>query len=201
MKSLGLKILVVGEMQTNCYLVFDKKSREAVIIDPGEDVDYIERVILERELKPLKIIATHGHFDHILGAFELRLAFKIPFLINKKDEFLVKSMKKRAEFFLETKDSLNTIIDGSLEEEDEVTVGEGKLTVIETSGHTPGSISFWNKKEKIVFSGDLIFKDKTFGETGHKYSSLNKVLESISKIKSLPKGTTLYPGHGEEFKL
>lgn len=188
-------------MQTNCYLVFDEKSQKGIIIDPGEDADYIQQIILDNGIIPMLIIATHGHFDHILAVSELKLAFKIPFLIHKKDEFLVKSMKKRAEFFLKTKVDPNPSVDGFLEEGREISVGKNNFVVLETAGHTPGSISLFCDEEKIVFSGDLIFADGTYGKNDHKYSDPDKMLKSVWKIQSLPESTTLYPGHGEQFKL
>lgn len=196
-----IKKLIVGSMQTNCYLVFDKKTREGIIIDPGDDAEYIEQVVLSSGIVPKLIIATHGHFDHILAVNELQLAFKIPFLINKKDEFLVKSMKKRAEFFLKRKIDLNPIVNRFLEERQEMSVGEGKFIVFATPGHTPGSISLVCKNPKIAFVGDLLFKDGTFGRSDHEYSNSEDLKKSVSKIYSLAKGTVFYPGHGEEFSL
>ena len=82
--------LIVGQLQTNCYLVWDKKTREGIIIDPGDDAEYIISRIKDLEIKPQMILATHGHFDHVLAVLELKLAFKIPFLLHRKDLFLVK---------------------------------------------------------------------------------------------------------------
>ena len=76
--------LIVGQLQTNCYLVWDRTTRQGIIIDPGDDAEYILNRIRDLEMKPLYILATHGHFDHVLAVFELKLAFKIPFLIHHR---------------------------------------------------------------------------------------------------------------------
>ncbi len=89
--------LPVGQLATNCYLVIDGK--ETLIIDPGDDADYIQRILNDEEVSLSKIIATHAHYDHILAATELKLAYKIPFMMHQKDEFLLKEMAKSAKYF------------------------------------------------------------------------------------------------------
>src|SRR3989344_147687 len=92
--------LPVGQMQANCYLVYDKKSLKTLIIDPGDDADYIERIISDHSLIPQAIIATHGHFDHIMAVTELVFAYTIPFKINCEDKFLIKNMFASAKHFI-----------------------------------------------------------------------------------------------------
>jgi glyoxylase-like metal-dependent hydrolase (beta-lactamase superfamily II) len=90
--------LQVGELKANCYLVYDLKTKECVIIDPGDEAEFIETKILENNLKPILAISTHGHFDHTLASLELKLAYKIPFLINKKDKFLITRADSSADY-------------------------------------------------------------------------------------------------------
>lgn len=198
MEELLVKPLVVGQLQTNCYLVMDTKRRETVIIDPGDDATYIADVVREEGMRPTHIIATHGHFDHILGAFELQQAYDIPFLIHQKDDFLVKRMKETARHFLGIDiPDLPPEIKGYVKETDEITVCAYTLHVLETPGHTPGSICLYSPQGKFMLTGDTLFAEGAVGRTDFAYSSFAKLRDSISNILSYPEETILYPGHGD----
>ncbi len=188
--------LMVGKLQTNCYLVWDEKNREAIIIDPGDDADFIIRKIQDLELKPKLILVTHGHFDHVLGVPELKLAFQIPFLMHKKDMFLLKRSQKTAKFFTGQETDPPLKPDQFIKEKDEIKFGKKKLKVIETPGHSPGGVSFFNRG--VLFSGDTLFK-QGIGRTDFEYASGEQLLSSIkNKLFKLPSETKVYPGHGEE---
>ncbi|MDP3998655.1 MAG: MBL fold metallo-hydrolase [bacterium] len=198
MGNLGLRILPVGQLETNCYLVFDREASEGLIIDPGDDADYIMRAIGDEKIRPLKILATHGHFDHLLGATELQLNYQIPFLIHSKDKFLVKSAQRSAEHFLVSEKILPPPeIDEFLKEGQKISFGKYQLEVMETPGHTPGGVCFHLKKDNILFCGDTVFKEGV-GRTDFSYSSSGDLEKSLQRIFSLPEETTLYPGHGEQ---
>lgn len=190
-----IETLVVGQLQTNCYLVFDKETRKAVIIDPGDDVEFITQKIKDLDLEPQFILVTHGHFDHILGVLELKLTFKIPFLAHKKDEFLIKRASKTADYFVKGESNLTPKIDKYIKEGDQIVFGKkGELRVVETPGHSPGGVVFLT--EGVCFSGDTLFK-QAIGRTDYSYGSSKDLLESLKKIFKLPKETIIYPGHGE----
>jgi len=189
--------VIVGQLATNCYLLWDEEGLEAVIIDPGDDADYIIRRIGDFNLSPRFILATHGHFDHILGVTELKLAFNIPFLIHQKDLFLVKRAGKTAKFFTGIGEEPFLPPDGFIKEGDKIVFGKESLKVIETPGHTPGSVSFYSSG--FLFSGDLIFAEGV-GRTDFAYSSKEELQKSIKEVLKLPEETTIYLGHGEEFK-
>lgn len=198
-KGLAMKTLVVGQLQSNCYLIWDTDSLEALIVDPGDNGDYIATVIQDLRLRPTQIIATHGHFDHILAAFELQRAFQIPFLIDKQDVFLLKRMRATAGHFLgyqvtdpppEPTRYLNDFRS--------IQIGTCNITVIPTPGHTPGSISLYAKEQKWLFTGDTIFADGGVGRTDFPYASTTDLAQSIKKIFKLPENVRLYPGHGRE---
>ena len=189
----------LGTMAANCYLVYDEEG-STIIIDPGDEAEFISRVILEKGLKPQKIIATHGHFDHCLAAPELKLAFGLEFLANKKDSFLISKMPERAKKYLgET--ALPLKIDSNIKAGGRLKLGKHVLEVIGTPGHTPGSISLVERKEKIVFVGDLVFKDGSIGRYDFGYSDKEGLKISVAKILALPGETIIYPGHGEEFTV
>jgi hydroxyacylglutathione hydrolase len=196
--SIGVKKLVVGQLETNCYLVFDSKTRKAIIIDPGDDADYIIRILSDLEVKPLKIVATHGHLDHILAVTELKLAYNIPFLIHRADEFLLKRVRPTTKHFLGTEADPTLPVDDYLKEGDKLAIDNCELKIITTPGHTPGSVSLYSKKAGIVFVGDLIFAGGGLGRTDFQYASFDDLKKSIEKILKLPKETIVYSGHGEE---
>ncbi|HJX45555.1 MAG TPA: MBL fold metallo-hydrolase [Patescibacteria group bacterium] len=197
----NIERLIVGEFNTNCYLLYDKLSKKTLIIDPGDDPDYIISSILKLNLKPFGILATHGHFDHILGAFEVQKAFKIPFMINKNDLFLLKDMSKRAKYFLKFKSDPSPDVDKFLYDGLKIRIGDNEVKVIETPGHTPGSISLYIRSLKVIFVGDLVFEGKSLGRTDFKYSCYEDLIKSLKKIVALPINTVVYPGHGNSIKI
>ncbi len=196
-----IKKLVVGQLQTNCYLVFDRSTSKAIIIDPGDDVDYIFQTIADLNLKPIKIIATHGHFDHLLAVKELKLAYKIPFLMHKKDEVFLKRMRRSCKFFNNFDPGPPPKVDKYLKEKDKLTIGHQSLDIIATPGHTPGSLSLYSNEANILFVGDLIFAGNGVGRTDSPYASQTDLKKSIKKILKLPKNTAVYSGHGQDFSL
>lgn len=189
--------LIVGQLQTNCYLVWEKKTNEGVIIDPGDDAEYILNRLRDLEIKPQMILATHGHFDHVLAVFELKMALKIPFLIHPQDLFLLKRADKTADYFTGIKDGFVPSADGFLKENEKISFGQNsQLKVIETPGHSPGGVAFFSRG--VLFSGDTLFK-QSVGRTDFSYCSQPDLIKSIkNKLFKLPNETVVYPGHGEE---
>jgi hydroxyacylglutathione hydrolase len=199
--------LTLGELDTHCYLVWCDQTLECLIIDPGATGEYISETILRLQLKPLAILLTHGHFDHCLGALEVKLNFSLPLLLHQKDLFLLRLAQKSAEHWL--KHSVDPIPDpdGFLDPSSILSFGEERLIVIETPGHTPGSICFLHEptpankdafmfaQPPLLFSGDTLFKDSV-GSTNHRYSNVLSLSKSIEKLKKLPAETVVYPGHG-----
>ncbi len=187
--------LQVGQLAANCYLVWDETTLETLIIDPGDDADYIGRRINDFNLSPKLIIATHGHFDHVLAVTELKLAFNIPFLIHQADLPLLKRATASAKYFMGVPADPILLADQYLKEGDIVKFGQEKLKVLATPGHTPGGISLVG--DGLVFTGDTLFY-QAVGQTDHRYSSKEALLASIkNKLLALPDETIVYPGHGE----
>lgn len=177
-----IQTLVVGSMAANCYILDD------IIIDPGDDAEYI----MSHIKKPSLIVATHGHFDHIMAAYALTLAFGIPFAMHRDDEFLLANMQKSAKHFLK----LSSIdppprITRYLSDGDVI----GGLTVKHTPGHTPGSICLVGKD--FLVTGDTIFAGGAVGRTDFSYSNRQALEKSLQDILAFPKDTRLLPGHGE----
>ena len=94
--SVFVRKFTVGQMQENCYVLIDSESREALVIDPGDDASYLAEQINKEEAKPVAILATHGHFDHVLAALELQLIYQVPFRMSQDDQFLLDRMSETA---------------------------------------------------------------------------------------------------------
>lgn len=196
---LDITTLTVGQMATNCYLVTDPHTHECVIIDPGDDAEYISEVVSRHNAHPTMIVATHGHFDHIMAAFALQLAYKIPVAMHPEDTFLVSRMRSSAQHFLGLSEiDPEPTVTVSLDNRSSVSVGSERLLVVHTPGHTPGSICLYGKKNGVLFCGDTIFDEGAIGSVDHAYSSRESIRRSIKKILAYPESTRLLPGHGEE---
>lgn len=184
-----LKLLTVGELQVNCYILADENTREAIIIDPGAEPQTIKKCISRNNVKPLFIVNTHGHADHI-GANKF---LNLPVWIHRLDkDFLIDPNKNLSSAFgveVTSPEAANLIKDG-----DEIKAGGIKLLVIHTPGHTPGGISL--KTDNMIFTGDALFCEG-IGRTDFPYASEKELLESIAqRILTLPNDTIIYPGHG-----
>lgn len=193
--------LIVGQMRSNCYLVKDKKSSETLIIDPGDDGEYIVEQLTRLTCVPKLIIATHGHFDHIMAVLTISLTFQIPFRLNYKDQFLVDKMRENARYFLGIDPGPPPLIGQDLPDKDQLQLGDINFTVIETPGHTPGSVCLYDKRYNILLCGDLIFAKGGVGRTDFSYSDQNDFNRSLLKIFNLDDKTEVYPGHGSTFKI
>lgn len=218
---MSVETLVVGQLSTNCYLFYGEDSRHCFIIDPGDDGDYIIRKIKDLDLKPQAILTTHGHFDHVLAVTELKLAFNIPFYLHKADLAILKRTQSTAKYFTGIEPDPPAKVDKYLKHGQVLKLDkfdrcsdltlEGKsnklsskavesLKVLETPGHTPGSLSYLARdrvSNKIIFVGDLIFAGGGYGRTDLKGGDFNALQKSIKKILSLPPETIIYPGHGK----
>lgn len=196
---LRVTTLTVGQMATNCYLLSDSETHECVIVDPGDDAEYITDKIMTLGLTPTHIIATHGHFDHVMAAFVLKINFNIPFCMNEKDIFLVERMQSTAKHFLEVASvDPPPKIDRTIEDKDILDVGSVPVSIIGLPGHTPGSVGLYEKKSGVMLTGDTLFAEGAVGRTDHEYADRAMLRASISKILRLPVSTRLLPGHGEE---
>lgn len=197
---LQLRRLTLGQLSTNCYVIYDPQNKEAIIVDPADDADYVTRVLFDLRLTPTKIVATHGHFDHVLAVMELKLDYNIPFCMNKKDDFLVKKIGSLSKYDSSYKDQLVPTTDENLDIR--CSMGNNwNITVIPTPGHTPGSMTLYYKKGKFALVGDTIFAKGGLGRVDFSYSDPSKLKASVYKLMLLPDDTVIYPGHGSSFIL
>jgi hydroxyacylglutathione hydrolase len=192
--GLAVKQLTLGEMGTNCYLAWDDETMEAIIIDPADEGGFITEQIQELELIPEVIVLTHGHFDHILGLLELKLNLEIPVIVHEADVFLLEKAQESARHWLKREVDPIPAPDQFLRGHDILSFGDIELKILETPGHTPGSVCLYN--DEVIFTGDTLFADGV-GRTDFKYSDRELLQKSIQKIRKLPKNLIMYPGHGE----
>ncbi len=195
-ESLQIERLIVGQMSTNCYLLTNSLTKDTLIIDPGDDAQYIERIITDKNYKVTAIICTHGHFDHCLSVYELKGAYDVPFYIHTEDRFLLSRMRFGAKKYLGLKADPIPKVDKYLKDRQEISLGKLQLLILHTPGHTPGSICIYHKKSQLLITGDLIFADGGVGRTDFAYSDSQKLYRSLKKIFQLPGNTIIYPGHG-----
>ena len=186
--------IIVGVLQVNCYLFYDETSKECLIIDPGSDADKICKVIDNNSLKPAIIVNTHYHFDHTGANRSIKNRYDIPIAIGEKDAPLLKDAYKAAlEFMIHAE--MSPKADILFKEGDTLSVGEKIFEVLETPGHTQGSVCLYSKKEKILFSGDTLFYESV-GRWDFKDGDKKLLFQSLDKILNLPQQVIVYPGHG-----
>lgn len=186
-------IIVVGALETNCYLAYCDETKACAIIDPGAQSELIFPEIYEAGLKPVMIINTHGHVDHTGANRDMKDKFGVPLLIHAADAgMLSKNQFLELSLFLAAKDSPpadRTFADG-----EEIRIGNGALRVLHTPGHTPGSVSL--RADGFLFSGDTLFFEG-LGRTDLPGGSQKQIEESIrTKIMTLPDALLVLPGHG-----
>jgi hydroxyacylglutathione hydrolase len=188
-----LKILTVGALETNCYILGDEKTKQGVVIDPGGDFEIIEEHLKKLKLEVKYIILTHGHVDHIGALARLKKATKAEILIHSKDSPMLYDPNQNLSIFSGDK-IIATNADKTLEEGDIIQCGGIQLEVLHTPGHTPGGISLVT--DKMIFTGDTLFCG-SIGRTDFPGSSYQKLISSIKdKLLNKDDDFIIYPGHG-----
>lgn len=182
----------LGILEANCYLVYDEASGEGVIIDPGGDTTPLRQEIERHRVTIKAILNTHGHFDHSAGNAELA-SFGVPLGIHPDDHDLLMEGGGAAWFGFPTVPTMQPTI--ALTEGFEYPVGNLCLRVLETPGHTPGSICLYSPEENALLTGDTLFADG-IGRTDLPGGDPRVMTASLARLLTLPPETTIYPGHG-----
>lgn len=194
MDGLKIKTLSVGPLATNCYILIE--DGRCLVIDPGGDPAAILAEMDSGQIETCAILLTHAHFDHTGGAAALQKETGAPVLVGAADEGLLRDPGWMRQFMSPSGSALRDI--KVLWEGQEVTLGKTVLTVWETPGHSPGSLTFAEgppRSPSAVFSGDLIFR-RGIGRTDLPGGDHSLIRKSILRILALPKDTVIYPGHG-----
>jgi len=195
-----LRSFKVGEIKTNCYLLMDKRTKKAVVIDPGAHSEELIAEIKELGAEVKHIIITHGHWDHIGGVNVLKEFTDAEVLAHTKAKNFLTD--ERLNFsHLYHKKHVTVYPDRYLEENMAIHIGDLKLSVIHTPGHTPGCICLYEHNKKILFSGDLLFKS-TVGRSDLPGGDFHTLISSLrNKILPLSDVIEVYPGHGVKTTL
>jgi len=189
------EILPVGPLQCNCSVIGDDVSHEAIVIDPGDDIEDVLAVVRKHKLQVKQIVITHAHIDHVGGAMKLRAATGAPILLNQNDYELLKMLDVQAAWIgMAPPDKVE--IDQSVGQADTVKVGSLVADVIHTPGHTEGSVCLYFPVENKLIAGDTLFAG-SIGRTDLPGGSMQKILRSLhDKVLALPDETIVVPGHG-----
>lgn len=189
------EILPVGPLLCNCSVVGDEQSREAMVIDPGDEVEQVLAVLQRHGLTVKQIVITHAHIDHIGGAAKLKRLTGAPVLLNANDQALLKMLDVQAGW-LGMRPPEETAIDASLTTGDKLQTGNLVADVLHTPGHTEGSICLYFACDKKLIAGDTLFAG-SIGRTDLPGGSYKKIMASLQgPVLALPDETIVVPGHG-----
>ncbi|UKK49908.1 MBL fold metallo-hydrolase [Prevotella sp. E13-17] len=200
MSQFDVKTFTVNPLQENCYIVCDE-SKECVIIDCGaffqEERDAVIYYIRDKKLKPIHLLCTHAHFDHVFGADTIYQHFGLKPKMHQHDEFLYNATNEQTLAVMGIATNLQVPPCGTfLNDGDIICFGNHKLKVLHVPGHSPGSVLFYCEKEKVVFSGDTLFR-MSVGRTDLQRGSWTELMNSMENVVAkLPADTIVYTGHG-----
>ena len=185
---------------TNCYIIVDEKTKEAMIIDPGADSDTIINMLNILEAKVKYIYLTHCHTDHIGAVNDIKEICNGKVLIHRKESENLNNSDINLTYYIGIPD-IDLETDSRVDDEDLIHIGEIEFKVIHTPGHTTGGTCLYCEKEQMLFSGDTLFRG-TWGRTDLPTGSMQEIISSITnKLMTLPEDTIVYPGHGKPTKI
>jgi len=185
-----IKTLPLGQLETNCYIVTDPETLDCVVIDPGDESNVILSYLEENQLKPQAIFLTHGHHDHFLAAEALALETGVKIYINRRDTD-TDGPPQTYRFRVTPETAFYA-------EGDEIRIGGLTFHVMETPGHSPGSVTL--QCEDALFTGDCLFRDSC-GRTDLPGGDMETIMESLRRLGSLEGDIEVYPGHMDSSTL
>jgi hydroxyacylglutathione hydrolase len=194
--------LVNGALEENCYFLHAEGRNEGVLIDPGSSPEQLRRGLDQAGLRPVLLLATHGHFDHIGAAQDLAEAYRSPFAMSRLDEALLDTLVDTSAFY-GLGETRRPRVDLWLDPATKLDRAGLSIKILATPGHTPGGLCFWHAESRSLFSGDSLFAGSV-GRSDFDGSSHAQLIASIRReLLSLPDpdGIRVYPGHGEATTL
>jgi glyoxylase-like metal-dependent hydrolase (beta-lactamase superfamily II) len=190
------EILAVGPLQCNCSIIGDETTHEAMVIDPGDDIEDVLARVRKHNLQVKQIVITHAHIDHVGGAMKLRTATGAAILLNQNDYALLKMLDVQAAWIGMPAPG-KVEIDRSVNSGDTISAGSHEAKILHTPGHTEGSICLYFEAEKKLIAGDTLFA-RSIGRTDLPGGSMQKIMRSLhGTVLCLPDETVVIPGHGE----
>lgn len=193
---MDLQEMTLGQVQTNCYLIGNEKTKEAVVIDPADEGAYIAKRLRSLGYELKAILLTHGHFDHITGAEELRSLTGAEIYAYEGEKELLADPKLNCSSI--AGHTVSLIPDKFFKDKDQLELAGFTFEVLFTPGHTSGSVCFYLKSEGILFSGDTLFQESV-GRSDLPTGNGRRLVKSVNE-RLLPLGENIlvYPGHGED---
>ncbi|NOZ26371.1 MAG: MBL fold metallo-hydrolase [Nitrospirae bacterium] len=191
---MGLEIrdLVVGPLEVNCYILHDSESKEAIVVDPGDEPERILDLLKPDGLEVTHIVCTHTHFDHVGAIPELKEATKARIVIHEKESEIYEAARDMAAFWGYDVDPLPPP-DVFVSEGDEIKTGNLMFRIMHTPGHSPGGICLYGNG--VVVTGDTLFAGSV-GRTDFPGGDPDLLKESFRRLIALPEETVVLPGHG-----
>lgn len=186
------KRLVLGDLETNCYLVWADNG-EGIVIDPADNASDILNAIQKEGITVKAVVLTHAHFDHMLAAEDLCKATGAPLCVGANDKVALSDPIRNLSQWVSPDTPIILDCDAVLTEGDTIAFGGEKLTVLETPGHTPGCICLYSSG--VLFSGDTLFRS-SIGRLDFPGGNPEAMLRSLQRLISLPDDTAVYSGHG-----
>jgi hydroxyacylglutathione hydrolase len=189
------EILPVGILRCNCSIFGDENTREAIVIDPGDNIADIEQILARHNLTVKAIVVTHAHIDHIAGAKELKEKTGAPVYLNGNDAELLRNLDVQAQWIgMAAPEQVD--VDSDATDSTSLRLGDSDFLVMHTPGHTQGSISLYIPQQNKLIAGDTLFRD-SIGRTDLPGGNPRQILSSIkTKLLVLPEETVVIPGHG-----
>jgi glyoxylase-like metal-dependent hydrolase (beta-lactamase superfamily II) len=188
-----IRPVVVGPLQVNCYVIADKQTAQAIVVDPGDEPDRIGEIIEKNALEVTAIVCTHGHFDHVGAVAELKKMTGAPVMLHREDFSLYDSASTAGSMWGFQIDPQPTP-DVWLKEADVIRCGGIALSVMHTPGHSPGSVCLYG--HGVLFSGDTLFAGSV-GRTDLPGGDYAMLKQSFRRLMALPVETNVFTGHGE----
>lgn len=199
MSKIKIRSVLVSECYTNCYLCMNTETKEGFIVDPGDDELKISANVSHIEMKPVAILLTHGHFDHIGAVEKLKKRYDIPVYASEVEDRLL--LDNRANLSAMFGEPTMICADKFLRDGENINIAGFDIKFILTPGHTPGSGCYYIADEKVLFSGDTLFHASR-GRTDFPGGSEAAIINSIKeKLLKLPGDTDVYPGHMDTTKI
>lgn len=193
MGDIEIRCIRVGMLQTNCYVIYDKEVRQAVIVDPGDNADFIEECISKMEgVTVAAVLLTHCHSDHFKGLTDIKNKYKVPVYVHEADAHRLKYQGGFIEASYELQQDDVMLHDG-----DHLSIGGMEIDVIHTPGHTEGGVCYYFKDNGILVSGDTLFYH-SWGRTDFEGGDEAALFRTIrEKLLPLPPETIVLPGHND----
>ena len=195
MANIKMDVIPVGMIGTNCYIVYNDDSRNAVIIDPGDDGAKIIERVRKLNVKPQALLLTHGHFDHIMAAGDVASGLNIKIYILEQEKALIMDAGLNCSAGLYG-NGYAIEPDVLIKDRQELELCETKVKVLHTPGHTKGSCCYYFENEGLLFCGDTLFMESV-GRTDLPTGNGREIIRSLNDILfDLPDNVKAFPGHG-----